>query len=289
MSASTVNAKPRTCPLCAKSGLLPDLKFQRVYAGQSYSLQLGKCPACGFVQLLNDPQVPYDDTYIHQELSITLESALVGFAARERLASVVQCVPPGPEKSFLDIGMGDGLLLSLAERAGYATFGLDVNPSGVALARDKFGLRAEISLEPLPRAFPERTFDVIHLNEVIEHIPDPMAVFHWCRQRLAPSGYLVVQTGNITSLASRLNGDRWDYLRPMHVSYFSTRTLQAALHRAGFQVARRGTVDWRFRPALAMARQLAGTYGLRQALNFSLLFATARVHGIRRTVLIYAR
>lgn len=260
----------------------------RNYAGTSYQLHLGQCARCNFVFLLDDPHIEYDEHYLNLEQVITTGDVLARFRAKERIASIARFVPPGPERRFLDIGIGDGLLLSLAETSGYSTFGLDVNPVGVEMARKQYGLQADVRLDPPEEAFPDQQFDVIHMNEVIEHISKPMPLLRWCREHLSEEGVLVIQTGNVDSLASQMKGADWDYFRPVHESYFSTRTLSYAVQQAGFEIVRCVTIDWRFKSALRVANYLLRHDGAMRALRFLTLYITALPHGIRRSVLVYA-
>jgi len=89
-------------------------------------------------------------------------------------------------------------------------------------------------------------------------------------------------------MASRIKGANWGYFRPVHVSYFSTRTLSYAVQQAGFRIVRRSTMDWRLIVSLRMAGKLLKQNGVAHALGFLTLYLTALPYGIRRTVLIYA-
>jgi len=173
------------CPLCDSFEIRPYRSIPRNYAGTDYQLNLGQCARCNFVFLLNDPHIEYDEHYLNlEQVVITAGDVLASFRARERIASIARFVPPGLERRFLDIGIGDGLLLSLAETAGYSGFGLDVNPDGIEMARKQYGLQADVRLGP-PKVFCDKQFDVIHMNEVIEHIGEPMTLLGWCRDHLA--------------------------------------------------------------------------------------------------------
>lgn len=282
-----IHPTARACALCGSAAIKPCRNIIRTYRGTDYALVLGKCAACSFVFLQNDPQIACERDYLDQEQVMTHGDLLARFRAEERVAGIARVVPPGGRSRFLDIGIGDGLLLSVAEAAGFTTFGLDINPDTAEIARG-FRVRADVRVEPLPGAFPGATFDVIHMNEVVEHLPDPMAVLRWCREHLSPDGCLVIQTGNIDFWASRIRGSSWDYIRPVHVSYFSTATLSSAACKTGFRIIRRATADWRVWPSLRMAVSLS-RQRVGDGLRFLLLCVTALPPGLRRTVMLYAR
>lgn len=276
------------CPVCASKDARPHKTILREYDSVRYALDVRKCADCGLVYLGILPSVSYDETYLVLESVITLENEFSRFHAEERIAEIAGIVAPAG-KRFLDVGIGDGLILSFAERAGYNTFGLDVNPAGVERALKHYNLKANISLEPPERSFVGQTFDVIHMNEVIEHVTDPMPLLRWCRERLNRDGRIIIQTGNIDSLAAKLKGDDWDYIRPVHAIYFSSSTLKATLSRAGFATESVRTIDWRFIAAMQHASRLFKKHGLRPSIKFLLLYLTAVVPGIRRATVIYAK
>jgi 2-polyprenyl-3-methyl-5-hydroxy-6-metoxy-1,4-benzoquinol methylase len=280
-------ARGTACPLCGQDRISEYRRVGRAYRNEYYELELGQCRDCGFVFLQNDPGIAYDLEYLCQNAGIDRNPVMARFRAEERLAGIGSHLQQARGRRLLDIGIGDGYLLSLAEKGGYETFGLDVNADGVRLARERYGLAARLSLGPLKDAFPDTTFDVIHMNEVIEHVREPMPMLSWCREHLKAGGCLVIQTGNIESLASQLKGSSWGYFQPAHTSYFSSRTLKFALVEAGFKVLRWASTDWRLGPSLAMTRALARR-NRRQALGFLALYLTARAPNLRRTITVYA-
>lgn len=86
----------------------------------------------------------------------------------------------------LDIGCGIGDLLSY--RPG--TLGVDVNPHTVQFCRSR-GLDAQVmAKDRLP--FPDRHFDTVLLDNVLEHIPDPSPLLAEIQRVLNCGGTLVV-------------------------------------------------------------------------------------------------
>src|SRR5262249_30990860 len=75
-----------------------------------------------------------------------------------------------------------------------------------------------------PSALDGRTFDLVMLSHVIEHIYEPRSMIHMLLAVLKPGGVLVVVTPNASSYIARLSGRGWVMLRPTdHVSMISAR------------------------------------------------------------------
>lgn len=272
------------CKICNSIDLSAYKSFVRSYLNVDYKLDLKKCNKCNFIFLANPPDLKYDESYLENEGVITSESNFAKFHAIERLKSISK-MASSPGKNFLDIGIGDGLILKNAEDKGFKTFGLDVNEKGVELARKQYGIKATVSLESYENSFNDVSFDVIHLNEVIEHIEYPLPLLKWCYSKLNRGGIIVIQTGNINSLVAKIKGEAWDYVRPVHVSYFSEETLSNTLQTVGFKVINKGTVDWRFSDALNHSVATYKSYGISAAVKFFMLYTTALLPRVRRTTL----
>ena len=75
-------------------------------------------------------------------------------------------------------------------------------------------------------------YDLIVSTEVFEHLSDPMAVFAHLADRLAPGGYLALQTQFHPDDAAAFL--RWYYrLDPTHIGFFTPRTFQKMARQQG--------------------------------------------------------
>jgi SAM-dependent methyltransferase len=152
-------------------------------------------------------------------------------------------------QKLLDVGCGDGILLSL--------IGDDVEKHGVDIlahipessGRTNY-LRHDVS-SGLP--YPDGTFDVVHSSELIEHLLDTEFFLRECRRILRPGGKLVVSTPNLhywRNIVEWFRGNQFffvDYHAGQigHVRYFCAKTLSALACRAGFRNVKTKTIgDW---------------------------------------------
>jgi SAM-dependent methyltransferase len=83
--------------------------------------------------------------------------------------------------------------------------------------------------------FPDQSFDAVTLNQVIEHVHDPVSLIRECLRILKPGGKLVLATPNIESFGHQIFGRNWSHLdSPRHLMLFSMKTLRECAVRAGF-------------------------------------------------------
>ena len=68
-------------------------------------------------------------------------------------------------------------------------------------------------------------YDAIVLCEIIEHFQDPRLEMKSLQKLLKPGGLLVVWTGDVDSISSKLLGKNWWYWQGQHIQYFSEKSL----------------------------------------------------------------
>jgi methionine biosynthesis protein MetW len=114
---------------------------------------------------------------------------------------ILETMPARPGARLLDLGCGDGQwTIEVARHSGAdAVHGVEVmeNAAAAARARGVEVLVADLSsgLAPLEDA----SFDVIHSNQVIEHVRDTDCFLREVRRLLRPDGYALISTNNLSS------------------------------------------------------------------------------------------
>lgn len=91
---------------------------------------------------------------------------------------------------LLDFGCGVGGFLVAAAARGVDAHGVEFHPSAVERAATATGLPVTL-LADIEAA--DAKFDVIHLGDVLEHLPEPEATMRTLAQRLAPNGCFFVE------------------------------------------------------------------------------------------------
>jgi len=143
--------------------------------------------------------------------------------------------------TVLDVGCGSGLSLLEAKALGARPFGIEADPN-VAPIASELGVTVHIgNIFDVP--FPEQRFDLVALNQVIEHVADPERTLLAIRERLAEGGRVVAAFPNHASLWRRVCGDRWlNWHIPFHLNHFNARSFRILAERCGYRVVSRRTV-----------------------------------------------
>lgn len=144
----------------------------------------------------------------------------------------VRYVKHVPQGKLLDVGCGDGSYIQYMRVLGWDVKGVDFDPEAVSNARAR-GLMVQLG-DLAQQQYPDNTFDVITINHVIEHVPEPLGLLQECRRILKPDGKLVVATPNASSWGHRLYGPDWRGLEPpRHLHIFTPTSLAVLSEQAG--------------------------------------------------------
>ena len=236
--------EPGACALCgerrgARLASGPDFEYDTTRT----ELTLWRCP-CGGVYL--DPRPTraalariYPSSYYAYDFVGKAGGFVMrfkGMAERAKLEAYRAYLPDGGR--VLDIGCGDGhLLVQLAgdRRAALTLAGVEFSETA-ARAAEARGLQVYRGrIEDV--CLPARAFDLVIMNQLIEHVADPVAVLRNVAASLRPGGHVFVETPNLDSWDARLFRRRYwgGYHLPRHFHLFDTRTLPALARRAGLE------------------------------------------------------
>lgn len=227
----------RPCPLCGCDAQTPRVA--------RHGYRMVECRGCGLWYLNPAPDAAtlahlYDEGYFASDAATTTGYADYAAMAddardtfRRRLALVEHHVGSG---RMLDVGAGYGYAAEVAALRFPERWIVERSPDAAARARAASDARVVVGTWEQAEV-PERYFDVVSMQDCLEHFTDPVAALAKTRVALRPGGALLAVTPDVGSWVASWQGRRWVSLKfPEHVVLFSEATLRRALETAGFRV-----------------------------------------------------
>jgi SAM-dependent methyltransferase len=239
--------EPTGCPLC---GAAPDrLRALHVYANTrkevvpAPNLALLGCERCGLVHSHPLPTAAQLEAYygttegwearMRPEADVDAEAERAGKLAvkHQRYARerdlLAPCLPAaGEQRRVLDFGCGLGAWLDVLQDDGWETWGIEPGPQQREIAARRHRMVDQAPAEP--------TFELIVVNHVFEHLPDPLAVMRRLAAAAVPAGKIFVSVPDLGRLGEH---GKWNYVKgERHICSYTASSLSSLLGLAGFRV-----------------------------------------------------
>ncbi|MEC4673638.1 MAG: class I SAM-dependent methyltransferase, partial [Nitrospirota bacterium] len=216
------------------------------------SFDVIECGPCGFKHIVPIP-TPKDLDQVYRDDYYAREKPLYLAEHREDLEwwnvvyderyDMFESLVPPTTRRILDVGSGPGYFLKRGQDRGWTTVGIE--PSHQAASHS-----LELGLNIIEGFLEESligtlgSFDVIHMHEVLEHIPHPADLIQLASRLLNPEGVLCVIVPNDYNplqqlLRKHLEYSPWWVTPPHHINYFDHGSLTKLIESVGFQVLRK--------------------------------------------------
>lgn len=177
----------------------------------------------------------YAKSEYHDEHYAELDDG--GFA--RSLDAVSHLFEPGA--TILDYGCGNGAFLVAARRKGFVAAGVEVEAQAIRAAAESSGCEV---FSPEELAASGRKYDVIHLGDVLEHLPDPFGHMRELRNHLRPGGLFFIEgpleeNASLVHFAARnfgrvkrlLGRSVYGNLPPFHLTRVTARAQRDFFHK----------------------------------------------------------
>jgi SAM-dependent methyltransferase len=224
------------CPACHSEKIeslftVPDHEYN-----MDYRAPYAQCLDCfSFFQLPMPDSARLSDFYPANYHSFDTNKTLGKLKQTQRLKRLRSLVDSN-RITLLDYGCGNGAFIkeSAREMPTGKFYGYEISSQNekqvlfdgrVVLLKGSF----EFLLQELPLC------DLITMNHVIEHLPDPLKVLSVLQMKLKRNGILEGQTPATDSLEQKIFKKGWSgFHAPRHTVIFSRKGLQKILEHAGF-------------------------------------------------------
>lgn len=144
-----------------------------------------------------------------------------------------------PPARVLEVGCAHGGFVALMRSVGYDATGLELSPWVVDFARQTFAV--PVLQGPIEEQKQSgELFDAIVLNDVVEHLPDPVGTLGECARRLKKDGILVIQMPcypegtSYQELLARHDRFLEQLKGKQHLNLFSRRAAKQLFEKLGF-------------------------------------------------------
>ncbi len=227
------------CPACESNQLQP-VKMYNNYL-------LLKCSECSFIYTEKRliPADDYEDAYDAAGMYAFMVRAAQKTATGEwgvkklwwfkRLA--LRWIRTIEATSLMDIGCGPGTFMLIAQRLGLTVEGIEPTRAAAETARS-LDLRVHCGyVEEYVANGGDRTFDIVTCFEVLEHVPDPVGTLTCTHDLVDANGHLILSVPNVDD-PYMLEQPFPQSIPPIHINFFSRKSMAAVLHKSGFVIER---------------------------------------------------
>jgi 2-polyprenyl-3-methyl-5-hydroxy-6-metoxy-1,4-benzoquinol methylase len=236
-----------TCNVCGSK------KFREHAHGYDFEYQtsmneftLVTCEDCSHLYLRTVPDVSeldviYPDHYQPYRFESDLNPVVRWFRDRVQLAKVADYKKHiGAKASIIEIGAGSGILIESLQRFGPKTWKLTANEFDMKRLTRLEGKGIFFKIGNFETIAFEEKYDVIIMNQLIEHLYDPDRILKRCHSILNPGGIVIIETPNYQSLDHQLFRKRYwgGYHIPRHFNIYNDQTLKKQLEKNNFTVVK---------------------------------------------------
>ena len=163
---------------------------------------------------------------------------------------------------ILDIGSGTGHFLKRGIERGWDCLGFEPSKIAYNYSKNTLGLNVVNDFFNGNNINGIGKFDVIHMTEVLEHIPYPKELMRNVWKKLNDKGIICVSVPNEYNLFQIILRDHMDYPSwwedpPHHLNYFNMETLENLIIKNGFNIIKK-TVSFPIDIFLLMGKNYIG-------------------------------
>lgn len=212
--------------------------------------QIVECSRCTTLGLWPQPSAEtlqrfYNQLYYTRHVDTWFRRLFMRFFHRWETQRVKFLRALQPAGRFLDVGCGAGELLADMAVQGYEVYGTEVSPAVFEAIPPALHDRVTIG-ELADCHFPDTSFDLIMLSDVLEHTYNPRQMLQVVARILRPGGNIIISVPNWDDPDARIfRRQYWHNLDvPVHLWQFTATTLLRLAEGAGLIVVGTMRLGW---------------------------------------------
>jgi hypothetical protein len=242
------------CRACGQPGLKPFLSLGQtplanglLRADQldalepTYPLDVGFCPHCSLVQLLES--VPPEQLFLDYVYFSSFSDAMLSHA-RQLAGQMTERLHLDRNSLVVEAASNDGYLLRNYRDAGVPVLGIEPARNIAAVAQDQNGIPtvSEFFGKELADTLVAdgKRADLFHAHNVLAHVPDLNGFVAGIRALLKDDGWAVIEVPYLKEL---LDHCEFDTIYHEHLCYFSVTALDRCFRRHGLRLVDVGRID----------------------------------------------
>ncbi len=233
-----------SCPICNSNKAYTKLTCVDDTVSKE-RFEIKECQSCGFNY--TDPRPKPEnlgryyesvDYVSHSDTNKGLINFLYQLVKKHTLRKKVNLINTLSKRgSILDIGSGTGDFLNACKTDGWKTMG--VEPSKIArdlsIKKHKLVIKEESEIGTIE----EKSFEIISLWHVLEHVPDLNNRIKEIEKLLKKDGTLIIAVPNRTSYDAKVYIQNWaGYDVPRHLYHFSPSDIKKLFENYGFEIVK---------------------------------------------------
>lgn len=221
------------CPSCGHQNYVTHLVLKDYFLSKE-DFSIIKCIECGLLSTYPQP-LPSDigkyyksSHYIsHATDNKGLEAAIYNYIRKKTLASKLDLIRNHASGNrLLDIGCATGVFLDYCQRHSFFVEGIEPDEKSRIYARKQFNLKVN-DLDNLLK-MPEKSFDVITMWHVLEHVNDIQDRMRMVKRLLTDNGTAFIALPNPLSYDAQFYKQYWAaYDVPRHLYHFTNTSFTA--------------------------------------------------------------
>ncbi len=154
-------------------------------------------------------------------------------------ASTFRWVPTNVK--VLDIGCGFGESLGYHKARECEVWGVDADKN-ISRVANKFNFNVKVGLFNA-KDYTKEYFDYVTMDQVIEHLTDPVETLRGVANILKSNGQVILSTPNANGWGAKLFRERWiNWHTPYHLQFFSLESLSSLAQKTGLEVHKVQTI-----------------------------------------------